>query len=151
MVSVSLRPSLPGSSIHGIVQARVWEWVATVFCMGTSCPRDRTWVSQTAGRFFTVWATRAASNPKITYINPSRCCLAANSLLTLRIIYSSHKISRKFFLPLSILCKFVSIICKFVNFLGKYFFSLPVIWKFVSSLNARRIYHYPLGWEFLLC
>ena len=49
-----------GSSIHGIFQARVLEWVAISFSRGSSQPRDWTWVSCIAGRFFTVWATREA-------------------------------------------------------------------------------------------
>ena len=49
--------SLPGSSVHGIHQARVLEWVAISFSRGSSQPRDRTWVSLTAGRHFTIWAT----------------------------------------------------------------------------------------------
>ena len=49
--------SLPGS-IHGIFQARILEWVAISFSIGSSWPRDRTWVSHIAGRCFTVWATR---------------------------------------------------------------------------------------------
>ena len=52
--------SLPGSSVHGIFQARVLEWVAIFFSRGSSQPRDRTRVSRTAGRRFTVWATREA-------------------------------------------------------------------------------------------
>ena len=50
--------SLPGSSIHGIFQARVLEWVAISFSRGSSWPRDWTWVSQIAGRHFTISATR---------------------------------------------------------------------------------------------
>ena len=46
--------SLPGFSIHGIFQARILEWVAMSFSRGSSCPRDRTWVSHTAGRLFTI-------------------------------------------------------------------------------------------------
>ena len=53
--------SLPGSSVHGTLQARILEWVATPFSRGSSQPRDRTWVSCIAGRFFTLWATREAS------------------------------------------------------------------------------------------
>ena len=49
--------SLPGSSIHGIFQARVLEWVAMSFSRGSSQPRDWIWVSRIAGRCFTVWAT----------------------------------------------------------------------------------------------
>ena len=50
--------SLPGSSVHGILQARVLEWVAIPFSRVSSHPRDWTRVSHTAGRFFTIWATR---------------------------------------------------------------------------------------------
>ena len=42
--------SLPGSSIHGIFQARVLEWGAIAFSRGSSWPRDRTQVSCIAGR-----------------------------------------------------------------------------------------------------
>ena len=44
--------SPPGSSIHGILQARILEWVAISFSKGTSQPRDRTRVSHIAGRCF---------------------------------------------------------------------------------------------------
>ena len=47
----------PGSSVHGILQAKILEWVAIPFSKGTSWPRDQTWVSCTAGRFFIVWVT----------------------------------------------------------------------------------------------
>ena len=46
--------SPPGSSVHGIFQTRVLEWVAISFSRGSSQPRDRTQVSHTAGRCFTV-------------------------------------------------------------------------------------------------
>ena len=52
--------SPPGSSVHGIVQARILEWVASPFSKGSSRPRDWTWVSCIAGRFFTVWTTTEA-------------------------------------------------------------------------------------------
>ena len=41
--------SLPGSSVHGIFQARVLEWVAISFSRGSFWPRDQTWVSRIAG------------------------------------------------------------------------------------------------------
>ena len=53
--------SLAGSSIHGIFQARVLEWVAMPSSRGSSQPRDQTQVSHTAGRLFSVSATREAS------------------------------------------------------------------------------------------
>ena len=50
--------SLPGSSVHGIFQARVLEWVAISFSRGSSWPRDRTRISHIVGRCFTVWVMR---------------------------------------------------------------------------------------------
>ena len=43
--------SLPGSSVHGILQERIPGWVAISFSRGSSRPRDQTWVSCIAGRF----------------------------------------------------------------------------------------------------
>ena len=51
--------SLPGSSLHGILQARVLEWVAISFSSGSSQPRDWTRVSRIPGRRFNLWATRS--------------------------------------------------------------------------------------------
>ena len=48
--------SLPGSSVHGILQARMLEWVAIPFYRESSQPRDRTQVSRIAARFFIIWA-----------------------------------------------------------------------------------------------
>ena len=48
--------SLSGFSVHGIFQARVLEWVAISFSMGSSRSRNQTQVSLIAGRHFTVWA-----------------------------------------------------------------------------------------------
>ena len=50
--------SLPGSSVHGILQARILEWVAISFSRGSSQPRDRIRVSRIVDRHFTIWATR---------------------------------------------------------------------------------------------
>ena len=52
--------SLSGSSVHGIFQARVLEWIAISFSRGSSRPRNRIRVSHIAGRCLTVWATREA-------------------------------------------------------------------------------------------
>ena len=45
--------SPPGSSVHGILQARTMEWVAMPFSKGSCWPRDQTWVFQITGGFFT--------------------------------------------------------------------------------------------------
>ena len=47
-----------GSSVYGILQTRILEWVAIPFSRGSSQSSDWTWVSCIASRFFTVWATR---------------------------------------------------------------------------------------------
>ena len=51
--------SLPGSSVHGVLQARTLEWVAMLSSRGSSQPRGQTQVFCTAG-FFAVWGTREA-------------------------------------------------------------------------------------------
>ena len=52
--------SKSGSSVHGILQARILEWVATPFLQGIFPTQDQTQVSHIVGRFFTIWATREA-------------------------------------------------------------------------------------------
>ena len=61
----------PGSSVHGILLARILEWVASPFSRGSSGPRNRTQVSHIAGRFFTIWVTRELDKlfNEITFIN----------------------------------------------------------------------------------
>ena len=51
-------------------QARILEWVAFPFSMGSSQPRDQTQVSCIAGVFFTIWATREPGGSQFyTYLN----------------------------------------------------------------------------------
>ena len=52
-----------GSSVHGILQARILEGIAISFSRVSSWPRDRTWISRIAGRFFAIWAIRGS--PKV--------------------------------------------------------------------------------------
>ena len=47
-------------TVHGILQARILQWVAYPFFSGLSWPRSRTGISCIAGRFFTNWAIREA-------------------------------------------------------------------------------------------
>ena len=72
--------SLSGSSIHGVFQARVLEWIAISFSRGSSRPRNRAWVSHTAGRHLTVWAT----------IPPTTWTVVALILLSAWIQYLAH-------------------------------------------------------------
>ena len=49
-------------TVHGILQARILEWVAISFSRGSSQPRDQIQVSCITGGFFTSWATREPKN-----------------------------------------------------------------------------------------
>ena len=55
-----LNCSPPGSSVHGILQAKIMEWLAISFSRGSSQARDRTQVSCIAGRCFTICTAREA-------------------------------------------------------------------------------------------
>ena len=82
--------SPPDSSVHGILQVRILEWVAILFSRGSSQPRDRTGGSFIAGRFLTIWATREAQlfismihmEPflKIPLLGGTKCFLSYSSL-----------------------------------------------------------------------
>ena len=50
--------NLLGFSVHGVLQARILEWIAISFSRGSSRPRDETRVSPIGGRHFNLWATR---------------------------------------------------------------------------------------------
>ena len=85
--AMDCRPS--GSSVLGIPQARIPEWVAISFSRGSSLPQDRTWVSRIADGFFTIWATRSES----ISINLDHLKKNKNNLLlseTHRLWYLSH-------------------------------------------------------------
>ena len=58
----SHRLYMPGSFVHGILQARILEWVTISSSRVSFQPRDWTWVSCTAGRLFTNWATGEATD-----------------------------------------------------------------------------------------
>ena len=70
-MSDSLQPhmdcSLPDSSVHGISQARILEWVAISFPKGSSWPRDQTHISCIAGRFFTLWALGSQMEGELSF------------------------------------------------------------------------------------
>ena len=57
--------SLPGSSVHGILQARFLEWVAIPFFWGSSQSRDQIQVSHVVGRFFTTREDQLADAQQI--------------------------------------------------------------------------------------
>ena len=63
--------SPPGSSVHGILQERILEWVAISFSRGSSQPRDQTQVSRIAGRCFNLWPTSSNSCPLGRWCHPT--------------------------------------------------------------------------------
>ena len=63
----SMESSPPGSSVHGILQARILEKVAIPFSRESSQPKDQTHVFCIAGGLFTVWATRGALDGVYTW------------------------------------------------------------------------------------
>ena len=65
--------SPPGSSVHGILQARILEWVAIPYSRRSSWPRNWTQVSSIAGRFFTEWAMWEAQNS--SWVSIKKCPL----------------------------------------------------------------------------
>ena len=66
--------SLPGSSIQGIFQARVLEWVAISLSRGSFRPRGWIQVSHIAGRCFTTWATRDAQGGEHSWMGLDDTC-----------------------------------------------------------------------------
>ena len=72
--SLSWVQLLPGFSIHGILQARILEWVAIPFSRGPSRLRDRTQDSCLAGRLFTIWAWVWANSGRQRRTGSMACC-----------------------------------------------------------------------------
>ena len=90
--------SLPSSSVHGIFQARILEWVAISFSRRSSWPRNWTQVSCVVGRHFMAWATREVSHRTNTH-KKTPSCLANrrhNSTRKARVV----KLLNKQFIPL---------------------------------------------------
>ena len=77
MLCVLIDHSPPGSSVHGIRQARILEWVAIPSSRESSRPKDWTHVSCLAGRFFTLWATREGMYPthSVQFTSVAQSCL----------------------------------------------------------------------------
>ena len=90
IVSNSLQPHVlypRGSTVHGILQARILGWVAIPFSRASSRSRNQTWVSCIAGGFFTIWATREGHHVLKKVIS-SFIVLTQNSVTTLWDVFS---------------------------------------------------------------
>ena len=87
--------SLPGSSVHGILQAEILQWVAISFSRVSSQPRDCTLVSCIAGRSFTVWAPREAQRKEIWTHAVTRTNLEACMLSCIRLFVTPWTVARQ--------------------------------------------------------
>ena len=123
--------SLPGSSIHGVLQAIIPEWVAISFSRESSQPRDWTQVSLIAGRCLTLWATREAwfhllKSYFMSYTNISSfLCISAVSKYTATIYYLSSFLSPLSSLHTSLFLFSFRICCK-LNLFSHLIFSVNV-------------------------
>ena len=74
--------SSPGSSVHGILQERILEWVAISFSRGSSQPRSQTGISYIAGEFFTAEPPgKSPSSPyQLSVATHANCQRSSNSL-----------------------------------------------------------------------
>ena len=161
--------SLPGSSIHGIFQVRVMEWIAIFFSWGSSQPRHQTWVSCISGRHFTIWVTREAWVSLI---------FLRGSLVFPVLLFSSislhHKLKKSFlsllailwnseftwvyisFSPLPCISLLFSAICKaslynqfaFLHFffLGMIFFNLFIFYWRITALQNFAVFCQTSTW-----
>jgi len=139
--------SLPGSSVHGILQARILEWVAIPFSRESSRLRDWTRVSCTADRFFTVWATKEEKMSwfelnfvdkyifftlppfQLHFLVPFLMVL--NFLLIIENSYMTHYIANnKIKLYNNLLSSFMNFLCTLIYSQFQYVSELPSFWMF---------------------
>ena len=93
MHAKSLQPCLTlcdlvdtGSSVHGILQARILEWIAISFSRGSSQPRDQTLVSCSGGHSLYHCATREAPTTTMTIYSFISGCTGSSLLLKLSLV-----------------------------------------------------------------
>ena len=121
--------------VHGILQARILEWVAILSSRGSSEPRDQTQLSHIAGSFFTIWATREAHIYIYTagsYRNSMLNLL--RNLQTLPRCYNSFtfRTGSNFFMSSTLI-----IVCLFQNSHGNLLrFWLPFPWWPMTSFHV---------------
>ena len=118
----SLDCSPPGSSVLGILQARILEWVAMPSSRESSQPRDRT--HHTADGFFTIWGTWEACeywkkpipslgdlpDPGVKHRSPVLLVDSLSSLLTGLLTYLFFSLKWNFFKIVSALCSPIQIL-----------------------------------------
>ena len=154
--------SPPGSSVSGILQARILEWVAIPFSIGFSQPRDWTRVSHTAGRFFTIWATRKAQSDAFNNIRYITLLLKTFWWLPISIpiktqhLWDTYKVLPMYSTccgvtdPLGLYSSNLAVLHLFKNMklshqgctLWRYASSLPATWLAAAQILAQVLLHY---------
>ena len=71
--------SLPGSSVHGILQVRILEWVAILFSRGSFQPKDRTYISCTGRQILYYCTTWEAQERLYPFLISRTVCYATHS------------------------------------------------------------------------
>ena len=126
--------SPPGSTVRGVFQARILEWVAIFFSWGSSCPRAQTHiscVSYITGAFFICWAIWEAQ----TFFTPklktkftedtmcglckekkASCCFKLHNCLSLWILSNPQYMIEKKILPTKWIFSFKQKLSKLANF-----------------------------------
>ena len=84
--------SPPSSSVHGISQAKILEWVAIAFSRGSSQPRDQTWVPCIRDRFFIISATNYGTNDPVQGYRQNTCNSVFNSMRNKMSIFITKKL-----------------------------------------------------------
>ena len=122
--------SLPGSFVHGILQARILKWVAIPVYRGSSQPKDWTQTSCTEGRFFTVWATREYTSLTVPFFCLYICHGPTLSLETKLLI-----MTKKF------LQNLITITIIYFIFLKAYILILPNLMHWTSCLSYEHNFY----------
>ena len=131
---------LPRSSVHGIFQAKIVQWVAISFSRGSSWPRDWTWVCCISGGFFTVWATREVLTHCFnSAVHPCQSPVHTNFYKVLSLVFQYISLAKSTwhtpFLQLS------SIIC----LISQIFFlnSRSILLKWTLSISTWKFHRHP--------
>ena len=121
----SMDCSLPVSSVHGLLQARILEWAAILFFRVSAWSRDWAWVSCIEGRFFTFWVTRdAPADVSLHQLNPPGF---SSLICRLCLLYLSCLFSDKRWYPWI-----------FSHLFLWHFAKLPMVWLLMSGVTEKK-------------
>ena len=130
-------PCPPGSSVHGILQARILEWVAISFSRGSFQPKNQTQVSHIACRHFKLWATKEAR------INE----LSLKYAFKVGIQIQSVEPSSQHTIIMGLCHKTLNFFCLLVGFIHFILFFIPYI-SLLHLLHRKLFYNIEYGNKF---